>query len=151
MKIDMKLPFYDGTPDTCIDWFFLLKKNLAWMKIDEADYLFYATAHTTGTAKDTITMLENKNKDDYSMVKKYLIKMFDVTKNQELYEQFLQCFKQLHTETVTSFYIKYQNQVHRLISRGIWLDDDSNKYNELSFFRAKLKPDISQQLSLLLQ
>ena len=60
-------------------------------------------------------------------------------------------FKQLHTETVTSFYIKYQNQVHRLISRGIWPDDDSNKYNELSFFRAKLKPDISQQLSLILQ
>ena len=151
MKIDVKLPSYDGTPDTCTDWFFSLEKNLARMKIDGADYLFYATGHTTGTAKDAITMLENKHRDDYSMVKKDLIKMFDVTKNQELYEQFLQRFRQLHTETVTSFYIKYQNQVHRLISRGIWPDDDSNKYNELSFFRAKLKPDISQQLSLLLQ
>ena len=151
MKIDVKLPSYDGTPDTCTDWFFSLEKNLARMKIDGADYLFYATGHTTGTAKDAITMLENKHRDDYSMVKKDLIEMFDVTKNQELYEQFLQRFRQLHTETVTSFYIKYQSQVHRLISRGIWPDDDSNKYNELSFFRAKLKPDISQQLSLLLQ
>ena len=75
--------------------------------------------------------------------------MFDVTKNQEIYEQFLQRFKQLHTETVTSFYIKYQTQTHRLITRGIWSEDDSNKFNELSFFRAKL--NISQQLSLLLQ
>ena len=41
--------------------------------------------------------------------------MFDVTKNQEIYEQFLQRFKQLHTETVTSFYIKYQTQTHCLI------------------------------------
>ena len=77
------------------------------MKIDGADYLFYATGHTTGTAKDTITMLENKHRDDYSMVKKDLIEMFDVTKNQELYEQFLQCFRQLHMETVTSFNIKF--------------------------------------------
>ena len=61
--------------------------------------------------------------------------MFDVTKNQEIYEQFLQCFKQLHTETVTSFYIKYQTQTHRLITRGIWSEDDSNKFNELSFFK----------------
>ena len=109
MKIDVKLPSYDGTPDTCTDWFFSLEKNLARMKIDGADYLFYATGHTTGTAKDAITMLENKHRNDYSMVKKDLIEMFDVTKNQELYEQFLQRFRQLHTETVTSFYIKYQN------------------------------------------
>ena len=77
--------------------------------------------------------------------------MFDVTKPQEIYKQFLQRFKQLHTESVTSFYIKYQTQIHRLVARGIWSDDEHNKFNELSFFRAKLKPDISQQLTLLLQ
>ena len=76
--------------------------------------------------------------------------MFGITKNQEICEQFLQHFKHLHTETVTFFYIKYQTQTHHFITQGIWSEDDSNKFNELSFFRAKLKPDISQQLSLLL-
>ena len=69
--------------------------------------------------------------------------MFDVTKNQELYENFLQKFKQLHTETVTGFYIKYQSYVNKLISRNIWTDDAHMSFNEVSFFRAKLKSDIS--------
>ena len=46
---------------------------------------------------------------------------------------------------------KYQTQVQRLIYRGIWKEDDSTKLNQLSFFRSKLKPDISQQLVLLFQ
>ena len=89
------------------------------MKIDFGDYLFYATGHTTGVAKEAIIMLENKNQDNYNPIKRDLIDMFDVTKPQEIYEQFLQRFKQLHTESVTSFYIKYQTQIHCLVARGI--------------------------------
>ena len=59
MKVEIKLQTYDGTPDTCTDWFFVLEKNLARMKIDGADFLCYATGHTTGTAKDA--SLSNKD------------------------------------------------------------------------------------------
>jgi hypothetical protein len=34
MKIEVKLPIYDGTPGICADWFFTLEKNLTHMKID---------------------------------------------------------------------------------------------------------------------
>ena len=55
------------------------------MKVEAADYLFYATGHTTGVAKEAITMLENKHRDNYVSIKQDLIDMFDVTKNQEIY------------------------------------------------------------------
>ena len=32
----------------------------------------------------------------------------------------------------------------------IWADDELRMTNEVSFFRAKLKPDLSQQLTILL-
>ena len=48
-------------------------------------------------------------------------------------------------------YIKYQSYVNKLISRNIWADDAHMSFNEVSFFRAKLKFDISTQLTLLLQ
>ena len=38
-----------------------------------------------------------------------------------------------------------------MVTRGIWPEDETHKYNELAFFRAKLKPDISQQLTMLLE
>ena len=89
--------------------------------------------------------------DNYSLVQTEMIEMFDVLKNHEVCEQFLQKFKQAHTETVTSFFMKYQSQSQHLVSRGIWPDDISNKFNELAFFRAKLKTDVSLQVSLLMQ
>ena len=114
-------------------------------------FLLYATINTVGLAKEAITMLEVKHKEDDSLIKRHLIDMFDVMKSQELYENFVQKFKQLHTETVTGFYIKYQSYVNKLISRNIWIDDAHMSFNEVSFFRAKLKSDISTQLTLLLQ
>ena len=51
MKIDVKLPIYDGTPDTCTDCFFSLEKNLERMRVSRSDYLFYASGHTVGMAK----------------------------------------------------------------------------------------------------
>jgi hypothetical protein len=151
VKIDIKLPTYDGTPDNCDEWFFALEKSLTRMKVDKTDYLLYATSHTTGTAKDAITMLEHKHKDEYDAIKKELIEMFDSMKQQEFYENFLQRFKQLHTETVTSLYIRYQNQIQRLMTRGIWQDGETYKFNALIFFRSKLKPEISRQLAILLE
>ena len=56
----------------------------------EEDFLLYATTNTVGLAKEAITMLEVKNKEDYSLIKRDKIDMFDVRKNQELYESFLQ-------------------------------------------------------------
>ena len=150
MKVEIKLQTYDGTPDTCSEWFYNLEKALRRMRVSETDFLLYATANTVGIAKDAITMLEVKHKDEYTLIKRDLTAMFDVTKPQELYENFLQKFKQLHTETVTGFYIKYQTYVNKLVTRNIWADDELRMTNEVSFFRAKLKPDISQQLTILL-
>ena len=90
-------------------------------------------------------MLEVKHKDEYTLIKRDLTAMFDVTKPQELYENFLQKFKQLHTETVTGFYIKYQTYVNKLVTRNIWADDELRMTNEVSFFREKLRPDISRE------
>ena len=89
------------------------------MRIMEFFFLLYATTNIVGLAKEAITMLEVKHREDYSLIKRDLIDMFDVKKNQELSENFLQKFKQLHTETVTSFYIRYQSYVNKLISLGL--------------------------------
>ena len=56
MKIEVKLPIYDGTPDDCMDWFITQEKNLRYMKVNSSDYLFYAAACTTGVAKDATTV-----------------------------------------------------------------------------------------------
>ena len=92
--------------------------------------------------------MENKLSDNHSLVKTEMIEMLDILKNHKVYEQFLQKFKQAHTETVTTFFMKYLSQSQRLVSRGSWFDDISNK---LALFRAKLKPDVSLQVSLLMQ
>ena len=99
------------------------------MRIMEEFFLLYATTNTVGLAKEAIMVLEVKHKEDNSLIKRDLIDMFDVTKNQELYENFLQKFKQLHTETVTGFYIKYQSYVNKLISQNIWTDDAHMSFN----------------------
>ena len=128
VKIDVKLPIFDGTPDTCTDWFFLLEKNLGRMSILRDDNLFYASGHTMGIGKEAVCVLQNKHSDNYSLVKAEIIEIFDVLKNYEVYEQFLQNFKQAHTETATSFFVKYQSQSQHLVLRGIWPDDISTSF-----------------------
>jgi hypothetical protein len=66
-------------------------------------------------------------------------------------EFFQKNFKQTNVESVTTFYIKYQVQVQKLLARKIWLDDSSLNFNEVSFFRSKLRQDISLQTALILQ
>jgi hypothetical protein len=77
--------------------------------------------------------------------------MFDGITNQQTYEFFQKNFKQTNVESVTTFYIKYQVQVQKLLARKIWLDDSSLNFNEVSFFRSKLRQDISLQTALILQ
>ena len=74
----------------------------------DEDFLptLYATMNTVGSAKEAIKMLEVKHREDYSLIKCDQLDMFNVTRNQKLYENFLQKFKHTHTETVIGFYIK---------------------------------------------
>ena len=59
MKIDIKLPIFDGTPDTCTDWFFLLENHLGRTRMSRDDYFFYASGHAMGIGKETICVLDN--------------------------------------------------------------------------------------------
>ena len=77
--------------------------------------------------------------------------MFDATTKQQTYESFQKTFKQNNLESVTAFYIRYQVQVQKLLARKIWLDDGTFNFNEVSFYRAKLRQDISLQTALILQ
>ena len=60
--------------------------------------------------------------------------MFDIDTKQQIYEHFQKKHKQQNTETVTAFYIKYQTQIRKLITRKIWMEDESLQLNEVSFF-----------------
>ena len=151
MKLEVKLDTYDGMKDACEDWFFELEKMLHKIKVPETDFLLYASNNTTGIAKSAITMMEANFEGDYSQIKKQLISMFDATTKQQTYESFQKTFKQNNLESVTAFYIRYQVQVQKLLARKIWLDDGTFNFNEVSFYRAKLRQDISLQTALILQ
>jgi hypothetical protein len=151
MKLELKLEVYDGTKDACEDWFYELEKTLRKIKVCEHDFLLYASNNTTGLAKNAITMLETKLGGDYLQIKAHLISMFDGITNQQTYEFFQKNFKQTNVESVTTFYIKYQVQVQKLLAQKIWLDDSSLNFNEVSCFRSKLRQDISLQTALILQ
>jgi len=151
MKLEIKLESYDGTKNSCESWFFNLESTLRKIKVHKQDYLLYASNNTTGMAKEVIIMLENKFAGDYDRVKSSLISMFDIDTKQQIYEHFQKQHKQQNTETVTAFYIKYQTQIRKLITRKIWMEDESLQFNEVSFFGAKLKQDVSLQTALLLQ
>ena len=97
VKVEIKLSTYDGTPDNCSDWFFNLEKSLRKMRIMEEDFLLYATTNTVGLAKEAITMLEVKHKEDYSLIKCDLIDMFDVTNSNRFLHQVSILCEQAHT------------------------------------------------------
>ena len=97
-------------------------------------------------AKDAITMLEVQQKDDYTLIQSDLIAMFDETKSQELYKAFLQKFKQIHK------LLHQVPNVHKQINFQkylVWWWHEGLQWS--IFFRAKLEPEILQQITILLQ
>ena len=151
MKLEIKLDNYDGTKNSCENWFFLLESTLKKIKTQKQDYLLYAANNTTGIAKEAITMLESKFGGNYELIKSNLISRFDVDTKQQVYENFQKKFRQTNTDGVTAFYVKYQTQVEKLIARGMWAEDATLQFNEVSNFRTKLRQDISLQTASLLQ
>ena len=75
--------------------------------------------------------MESKYASDYQQIKAQLISMFDSTTKQQTYENFQKNFKQTNLNSVTTFYIRCQLQVQKLLARKIWMDDDTLTFNEV--------------------
>ena len=83
-RVEFKLEVYDGTEKGCAIWYHGLERQMEKLKISEVDFMAYAINATSGRARTTITMLDDRHKGDYQATKERMIKMFDIRSKEDI-------------------------------------------------------------------
>ena len=140
-RVEFKLDVYDGAEEGCAIWYHGLERQMGKLKIVEEDYMAYAINATSGRARTTITMLDDRHKGDYQVIKERMIKMFDIRSKEDILSEF-RLFKQGNNEAAREFFVKFQLKVNELLARGLWTDAHVEPKMLVQRFREKLRQDI---------